>query len=454
MTVYTPHDYQTAATRHILTHPQAAIFLDMGLGKTVITLTALTHLIATKQTQRALIIAPLRVANTTWPSEIAKWDHTQHLTYTLATGSPTQRLQALTADSQLVIINRENIPWLIDHYAQTGRHWPFDTVIIDELSSFKNHASKRVRALLRARPYITRIIGLTGTPSPNGMMDLFAQYRILDQGQRLGKHISHYRAKYFTAHRYGNMTFTRYELKPDAEQQIYEAISDMTISMRAADHLHLPALTTTSQPVYLTDKQTRLYNELKKNLIATIEGEIIDAANAAVLAGKLTQLASGALYLDNPSRPSREYLETHSAKLAALEDLIEAANGHPVLVAYWFQHDLDRISRRFHARTITTAKDIEEWNAGRIPLGLIHPASAGHGLNLQAGGHILIWFSLPWSLELYQQTNARLYRQGQTQPVTITHLVAAGTIDEQILAALKRKDLTQSALIDAVKTHL
>lgn len=445
---YQPHDYQQQATEFIHDHPQAAILLGMGLGKSVITLTAIWNLMLDDfAVSRVLVIAPLRVARDTWPAELAKWDHLTGLTLAVAVGSKTQRVNALASQAMVTVINRENIGWLVNYY---GTSWPFDMVVIDELSSFKNHRARRFLALKQARPHITRIVGLTGTPAANGLEDLWAPFRLLDGGQRLGRFITAYRNRWFTPDKTNGQQVFNYRPRPGAEKEIYSAISDITLSMKTTDHLHLPELTITNKVVELDAHDHATYTRLKHDLVADIDGHTIDAANAAVVCGKLLQLASGAIYNDD-----HQVIEIHDAKLDALEDLIEAANGHPLLVAYWYQHDRDRITARFpHARTLATSHDIDDWNHSRIPLALIHPASAGHGLNLQTGGHLMVWFSLTWSLELYQQTNARLFRQGQTQPVTITHIVTANTIDEDVLDALEHKNTTQNRLIEAVTSHL
>ena len=445
---YQPHNYQTQAKEFIIDHDEAAIFLGMGLGKTVITLTAVWELMLDYfEVSRVLVVAPLRVARDTWPTEAKKWDHLNHLTVAVAVGSKNQRLDALARHAMVTVINRENIPWLVGYY---GDSWPFDMVIIDELSSFKNHRAKRFTTLVKTRPHVKRWVGLTGTPASNGLMDLWAQFRLLDGGERLGRFITRYRDRWFTPDKRNGAQVFSHKPRPGAEDEIYQAITDMTLSKRTTDHLTLPDLTVTTTEVTLGAKERALYDQLKADLVVDLDGQIIDAANAASLSGKLLQLASGAVY-DETS----QVVEVHSAKLDALEDLIEAANGQSVLVAYWYRHDLERIQARFpQAKELKTAADIEAWNRGDIPLGLLHPASAGHGLNLQAGGHLLVWFSLTWSLELYQQTNARLYRQGQTQPVTITHLVAEKTLDEAVLTALDTKNLTQTALIEAIKTQL
>ena len=445
---YKPHSYQTFATNFITTHNEAAILLGMGLGKSVITLTAIWQLLLDEfKARRVLVIAPLRVANSTWAQELAKWDHLDGLTLAVATGPKAKRIQALTEEAMITVINRENVPWLVNHY---GKAWPFDMVVIDELSSFKSHTAQRFKALVKTRPMINRIVGLTGTPASNGLMDLWAQFRLLDGGNRLGFYISRYRSRYFTPDKRNGAQVYSYKLLPGAQEQIYEAIADMTVSMKTSDHLQLPELTSTHVQVELDENERQVYERLRDEMVVELGDEIIDASSAAALSGKLLQLASGAIY-----NPAKETVEVHERKLDALEDLVEAANGNPLLVAYWFQHDLERITRRFpQARQLKTDADIQAWNRGDIPLALIHPASAGHGLNLQAGGSLLVWFSLTWSLELYQQTNARLYRQGQEKPVTITHLVTTGSIDENVLAALEAKNTTQAALIDAVKTNL
>lgn len=445
---YTPHNYQRQATDFIIDHHEAAIFLGMGLGKSVTTLTAIWQLMLDYFTiSRVLVIAPLRVARDTWPAEIAKWDHLDGLTVAVAVGTKQDRLDALAKSAMVTIINRENIPWLI---SQLGDSWPFDMVVIDELSSFKNHRAKRFMALVKMRPFVKRWVGLTGTPASNGLMDVWAGFRLLDGGERLGRFITRYRERWFTPDKRNGMQVFTYKPRTGAEEEIYEAIGDMTLSMRTTDHLQLPPLTVTTTPVTLEPKERRVYEQLKSDLVLDLGDETIDAANAAALSGKLLQLASGAIYT-----AGGQWAPVHDRKLDALEDLIEAANGSPLLVAYWFTHDRERITARFpQARELKTSADIEAWNRGEVTFGLIHPASAGHGLNLQSGGHLLVWFSLTWSLELYQQTNARLYRQGQSEPVTIAHLVAEGTLDEAVLKALDGKDATQAALIDAVTAEI
>ena len=445
---YSPHDYQAYATDFILQHPVAAVFLDMGLGKSVITLTAIKDLcLDSFQVRKVLVIAPLRVARDTWPTEIEKWDHLKDLKYAVAVGTEMERKAALMKKANVYIINRENVQWLVE---ESGLPFDYDMVVIDELSSFKSFQAKRFRSLLKVRPTVKRMVGLTGTPSSNGLMDLWAQFRLLDLGKRLGRFITHYRNQYFTPDKRNGQVVFSYKPLPGAEEAIYSAISDITISMKAVDHLNMPECVMNEVKVNLSEKERKTYNTMKADLVVSLQGEEIDAGTAAALAGKLSQMANGAVYGED-----KNYLEFHNRKLDALEDLIEAANGKPVLVAYWFKHDLERIKARFDVREISTSKDIQDWNKGKIPVAVIHPASAGHGLNLQAGGSTMIWFGLTWSLELYQQANARLWRQGQqADTVVIHHIIAAGTIDERIMTALRNKDKTQSALIEAVKANM
>lgn len=445
---FSPHDYQAYAIDYIKSHPAAAVLLDMGLGKTVISLTAIADLLFDSfEAHRILVVAPLRVARDTWPAEIEKWEHLQHLTYSVVVGTPKERRAALMAGADITIINRENLQWLIE---DSGFPFTYDMVCIDELSSFKNHKSKRFQALMKVRPKVKRIIGLTGTPSSNGLMDLWAEFKLLDMGQRLGRFITQYRNDYFLPDKRNGQIIYSYKPMPYAEDAIYRKISDMTISMKSTDHLKMPELVSSRYEVKLSEAEAQRYDDLKQELILQLpEGEVT-AANAASLTGKLVQLANGAIYSDDG-----DTVEFHDRKLDALEDIIEAANGKPLLVAYWFKHDLQRIKQRFEVREIKSSKDIADWNKGDIPVAVIHPASAGHGLNLQAGGSTLIWFGLTWSLELYQQTNARLWRQGQTAgTVVIQHIITKGTIDERILKALSLKELTQNSLIDAVKANL
>lgn len=444
---FIPHDYQQYAIDFIKNNEVAAVLLDMGLGKTSITLSAVNDLIFDSfEVSKVLVIAPLRVARDTWPAEIKKWDHLKHLRYSVAVGSESERLAALRKEADIYIINRENVDWLVN---KSRVSFDFDMVIIDELSSFKSHQSKRFKSLLKVRPFIKRIVGLTGTPSSNGLMDLWAQFRILDMGKRLGRYITHYRNAYFLPDKRSADRIFTYKPADGAEQMIYNRISDITISMKSADYLKLPECIINEVPVFMDTKEKAIYETFKEDMVAKIKDEEIDAANAAVLSGKLLQMANGCIYDED-----KKALKIHDRKLDALEDLIESANGKPLLVAYWFQHDLARIKERFPVREIKTSMDIEDWNQGRIPLAVIHPASAGHGLNIQSGGSTLVWFGLTWSLELYQQCNARLHRQGQTDTVVIHHIIAKGTIDEDVMAALQRKEKIQNALINAVKAKL
>ena len=446
---YQPHEYQAYAAQFIIDHPVAAVLLSMGLGKTIITLTAIRELMLERfEIKRTLIVAPLRVARDTWPAEIRKWDHLKGMTYSVAVGTERERRAALLQNTHIHIINRENIQWLVE---KSGLPFEYDMVVIDELSSFKSYTAQRFRSFLKVRAGVRRIVGLTGTPSSNGLMDLWAEFRVLDGGKRLGRYITHYREMYFQPDKQNGMQVWSWKPLPGAEDAIYKAISDITISMKSTDYLKMPECLYTRVPVKLSDKENETYERLKQELVTSLDGEEINAVNAASLCGKLCQMANGAVYGED-----RHSISFHDRKLDALEDLIEAANGNPVMVAYWFKHDLARIQKRFPgAREISTSGDIADWNAGKIPVALIHPASAGHGLNLQEGGSTLIWFGLTWSLELYQQTNARLWRQGQkSETVVIQHIVTENTIDEQIMKALERKDRTQSALIDAVKAQL
>lgn len=444
---YKPHSYQEYAIRYIETHPISALLIDMGLGKTSITLTAIRNLLFDSfEVRKVLVIAPLRVAKNTWTDEIKKWEHLNTLTYSLIIGNENERLSALNEKADIYIINRENVDWLVN---KSGYKFDFDMVVIDELSSFKNHQSKRFKSLMKVRPLVNRIVGLTGTPSSNGLMDLFAEFKILDMGKRLGYFIGQYRNTYFKPDKMNGPIVYSYKPLPNAENAIYEKISDITVSMKANEYLKMPELVTSNCVVELSDNEKKQYDEMKKSLVLEITDGEITAANAASLSNKLCQLSNGAIYDDE-----QNIVEIHDRKLEALEDIIESMNGKPLLVAYWYRHDLERIKSRFSVREIKTSEDISDWNKGEIPVALIHPASAGHGLNLQNGGSTLVWFGLTWSLELYQQTNARLYRQGQKNTVVIQHIITKGTIDEQILKALKKKNKTQSDLIDAVKADL
>ena len=450
---FKPHDYQKYATEFIESHPIAAVILQMGLGKTVCTLTAIEHLMYdTFEVSKVLIVAPLRVAKVTWSDEIDKWDHLSHLTYSVAVGSEKERLSALKKKADLYMINRENLQWLIE---KSGLPFDYDMVVLDELSSFKSWQSKRFRAFMKVRPKVQRVVGLTGTPSSNGLMDLFAEFKCLDMGERLGRFITQYRNAFFIPDRMNGQVVYSYKLRPFAEEEIYRRIGDITISMKALDHLKMPELIENRYPVYMDDGEKQQYESMKKDLILPyLENEAITAANAAALSGKLCQMANGAVYSDEGS-----VVHIHDRKLDALEDIIEAAQG-PILLCYWFKHDLERITKKLDELKVEYARissdgSIRMWNEGKFQVGLIHPASAGHGLNLQAGGNHIVWFGLTWSLELLEQTNARLWRQGQrAETVVVQYLVTAGTIDERILDAISKKEQDQNALIDAVKAEL
>ena len=442
---YKPHEYQTYAANFVLEHPACGLILDMGLGKSVITLTALWSLLLDSfDVGKVLVVAPKRVAENTWPAELKKWEHLDGLTWSLVLGSEKDRRAALQRRAKIYIINRENVAWLVDNH-----RWDFDTLVIDELSSFKSSKAQRFRALKRVRPRISRVIGLTGTPQPNSLLDLWPQMYLLDMGQRLGRFVGGYRERFFLPDKRNREVIYSYKPKEGTEEKIYELISDICISMRAADYLDMPELVSSQVEVRMSVRERKLYDDFSRDMVLHLKDGNLDAVNAAALSGKLVQMANGAVYGEN-----RKVHHIHDRKLDALEDIIEAANGKPLLVAYWYQHDLERIRQRFDVRTIDRPEDIEDWNAGRIPVALIHPASAGHGLNLQDGGSTIVWFGLTWSLELYQQLNARLWRQGQKHTVIIQHIVTAGTHDEDIMRALEQKDMSQTALIAAVRARI
>jgi len=446
---YEAREYQTFATEFILSHPATGIFLDMGLGKSVITLTAVAELLFDRfEIGRVLIIAPLRVARDTWPSELQKWDHLSHLRWSAAIGSEKERRSALSKTADVYLINRENVKWLI---SDSGLPFHYDMIVVDELSSFKSHKSERFRALRKARPSVRRIVGLTGTPSSNGLMDLWAEIGLLDMGERLGRYIGRYRDTYFVPDKRNMQQVFSYKPRENAENEIYQKISDITISMRSEDHVDMPERIDNIVYVQLSNAEMALYKELRRELILQLPDGEIDAKSAGSLTVKLLQMANGAVYSEDGG-----YVQIHDRKLDALEDLLEAANGKPVMVAYSFRHDLDRIRLRFPmARVIRASNDIRDWNEGRIPLALIHPDSAGYGLNLQNGGSTLIWFGLPWKLEAYQQTNFRLYRSGQPDAcVVVHHILAKGTLDERVLLSLQEKNASQSALLDAVRADI
>jgi SNF2 family DNA or RNA helicase len=444
---YKPWPYQQHAIDWIIDHPACGLLLDMGLGKTVVTLTAIDQMLHDSfEISKVLVIAPLRVAQDTWSRESAKWDHLQGMRIAKILGSEKERLQGARTPADIWIINRENVEWLVKLF---GAKWPYDTVIIDELSSFKSSKSIRFRSLRKVRPFIKRIIGLTGTPTPNGLLDLWPQIYLLDQGERLGKTITGYRERYFIPDKRNQVQVFSWKPREESESTIYSKISDLCISMNATDYLDVPDRIDVTEPVTLGKEARKAYQQMEDDGLLPLIGADITTGAAVAIVRKLLQIANGAAYDDNGVAR-----EIHTHKLDKLEDIIEAANGQPILIFYTFKHDLARIQARFGAKHLQTAQDIADWNAGKIPLLAAHPASAGHGLNLQDGGHQIVWFGLPWSLELYQQANARLHRQGQQHPVIIHHLIAEDTMDEQVLQVLSGKAKEQDALLDAVKARI
>jgi SNF2 family DNA or RNA helicase len=447
---YEPHKYQSYATRFIIENPIAGLLIGMGMGKTVITLTAVKELMHDRfDIAKTLIIAPLRVAEDTWGREASKWEHLEGLRISKVLGDVKERKKALHAPSDIYIINRENVGWIVDLY---GKDWPFDMVIIDELSSFKSAKAQRFKALRKIRPVVKRIVGLTGTPAPNGLIDLWPQIYLLDQGERLGKTITGYRERYFEPDKRNRTVIFSWKPKAEAEQAIYKKISDICISMNSEDWLELPERINNIIPVPLPEKAKEKYLKLEYELLLPLADGDVVAGTAAVLANKLLQMANGAVYDENG-----KVKEIHDAKLKALDDILEAANGNPVLIFYTYRHDLQRMKdylKSYEPRELKRPEDISDWNSGRVQVMIAHPASAGHGLNLQAGGNIIVWFGLTWSLELYQQANARLHRQGQEKGVVVNHLVAKGTMDEQVIRVLENKVSGQDALLDAVKARI
>ena len=447
---YIPHEYQNYAKQKLIELPEVGLLLDMGLGKTVTTLTAIEELMYDRfLISRVLVIAPKRVAEDTWTTEAQKWDHLKHLRISRVLGGRKERLAALDEDADIYVINRENVVWLVDLYRAS---WPFDMVVVDELSSFKSNQAKRFKALKQVRPLVERFVGLTGTPSPNGLLDLWPQMYLIDRGQRLGKTITGYRERYFNPGKSNGYVVYSYEPKPGAEEAIQKQISDICISMKAEDYLQMPELVVNDIPVRLSPQELGKYRELEREKLMEIDGDQVTALNAATVYNKLLQMANGSVYSDDGT-----VVEIHKRKLEALEEILDTANGQPVLVFYNFRHDYDSLSaafKKYKPRTLKGQEDIQDWNSGRIPLLLAQPASMGHGLNLQAGGHIIVWYGLNWSLELYQQANARLYRQGQKQGVIIHRLVAAGTVDEEVIRRLESKDVTQESLMESLKARI
>lgn len=442
------HGYQEYACQRIIDTPKSALFMEMGLGKTLTTLTAIDRLRASGEVRKVLVIAPLRVAEDTWAREVGKWGF--HLSVSKVLGTEAKRREALKTQADIYVINRENVPWIVEYYLLQKVGWPFDMVVIDELSSFKSPSSKRFKALKKIRPLIKRVVGLTGTPTPNSLLDLWAQIYLLDGGDRLGSSMTRYQDEYFVPGRKNGHIVYEWRLKAGAQNKIQNKISDIVVSMRAKDFLTLPKRITIETPVPLPDKAKKLYNDLEQDLLIPFDGADVTAETAAVLANKLHQMANGRIYDENKAARV-----VHDAKLDSLEDIVEASLGKPILVFYWYKHDLEAILERFpNAQTLDKPEQIERWNNKQIPLLLAHPASVGHGLNLQEGGRHIVWYSLTWSLELYEQANARLDRQGQVERPIIQHLISEGTIDEDIMKALRRKAVGQNALMEAVRARL
>jgi SNF2 family DNA or RNA helicase len=446
------HEYQKKAVEHIITHKYCGLFLEMGLGKTVSTLTAVEKLMYDYlEVNSVLVIAPKRVAETVWAEEAQNWEHLRHLTFSKIIGTERQRLEAFHKKADIHIISRDNIAWLCGICAS---NLPYDMLVIDELSSFKNHQSQRFKALRLARPWIKRVVGLTGTPAPNGLIDLWPQIYLMDRGERLGKTITKYRSTYFTPGRSNGYVVYNYNLQGGAEQAIRNKIGDICISMQAQDYLNMPMLTSNVIRLSMPDDIQDAYDKFEKDsIMKLVNNEVeITALNAAGLSNKLLQFANGAIYDED-----KNVYPIHDIKLKALEEIVEEACGKPVLVAWTYQFDRDRIMKylsKYKPRELKTAKDIQDWNDGKVQLMLAHPASAGHGLNLQAGGNIIVWFGLTWSLELYQQFNARLYRQGQKQGVIIHHLCMNQTHDEDVMLALRNKDKVQMSLMNSIKAKI
>lgn len=448
---YIPHEYQKTAYEFILSHKKVGLMLDMGLGKTVITLTAINELMFNRfEVSRVLVIAPKRVAEDTWSRESEKWDHTKHFRVAKILGTSSEREFAIRSDADIYVVNRENVKWLVDYFRKK-RNWPYDMIVIDELSSFKSNSSQRFKSLKTVMPLVKRVIGLTGTPTPNGLMDLWPQIYLLDRGERLGKTITGYRDRYFIPGQRNGYTVFNWTPKPEAETVIQNKISDICISMAAKDYLNLPERIDNVVEIKLSDKEFKVYKDFEREQLLEFDEEsAVVALTAATVSNKLLQMANGSVY-----DTEKNIVHIHDRKLEALEDILEFSQG-PVLVFYNFKHDYERLMKKFaniNPRTLNTSADISDWNNGKIKLLLAHPASVGHGLNIQAGGNVIIWFGLTWSLELYQQANARLYRQGQTKNVIIHHLVTKGTIDEDVMKALKRKDAGQSALLESIKAR-
>ena len=444
---FVPHEYQRIAIERVMENTHYGLLLDMGLGKTISTLYAIEQLMYDSfDVQKVLIIAPKKVAESTWAQEARKWDQTKHLRVASILGSANDRIQALESEADIYVMNRENVQWLYE-YLNKKKQFPFDMLVIDESSSFKNPQAKRFKAMRKMRPLFKRIVILTGTPAPNTLMDLWAQMYLLDGGERLGKTITEYRTRYFRPDKTNGHIVYSYRLQQRADETIYSKIQDICMSLKAKDYLNLPNRLDNVITIELTDKECELYREMERTHILTLVDEEISALNAAAVANKLLQMANGAIYNEDGNA-----IVIHRQKIERLKELVEVNDGKPILVFYNFKHDLESIKDAFQKSVeLRTDADVEEWNKGNIQMLLAHPASAGYGLNLQAGGHIIVWYGLTWSLEQYQQANARLHRQGQTEPVIIHHLVAKDTMDEQVMRALERKEVGQDALLEAIK---
>jgi SNF2 family DNA or RNA helicase len=451
---FKPHNYQKFLIEKLIKKPKLALFVDMGLGKTVCTLTAILDLMYERfKVGRVLVIAPLRVARKTWSDEIKKWDHLKDLDYSIAVGTEEERIAALNANVDVCMINRDNVKWMVDYFLWSKQIWPFDMLVIDESSSFKSHDSQRFKSLKKVAAITRRVVLLTGTPSPNGLIDLWSQIYLLDGGRRLRKTITAYRLKYFDIGAHEGHTVYKYELKPGADKEIYNRIKDITVSLRAKDHLKMPKRVDNIIKLELPKDLRKKYDQLEEDLIVELDNEeVVTAGSKAVVTNKLLQFANGAVYNED-----KGVSLIHDIKLAALDEILDDCFGKPVLVVYSYKHDLSRLKsylKAYKPRTLTTEKDEDDWNAGKIPVLLAHPASVGHGLNIQNGGSIIVWFGLTWSLELYQQLNARLFRQGQPHTVVINHLVMEGTHDEDVMARLEAKEITQDDLINAVRARI
>lgn len=446
---YQPHTYQQKATEAIIDNPRFALFLDCGLGKTVSTLTAINELMLNSfEISRVLVIAPKRVAEMTWSEELCKWDHLSNLSVAVAVGTKAERIAAINLRAMITTINRENVIWLLDYLKMHKLKWDFDMVVLDELSSFKDSKSKRFRALKQILPKVKRVVGLTATPAPNNLQELWPELFLIDAGQRLGKTVTAFRNRWFTPGRRNGPMVYEWLAKNGAEEEIYSAISDVTLSMQACDYLDMPERIDNRVYVDLSPAEMVKYRELEKHFLLDLDGEVVVANSKAVVGNKLLQLANGSVYGEYGDRA----IKVHDHKLDALEELIEAQNGRPVIVYYSYKFDLEAILSRFpSAIKLDNTRTIEAWNAGKVPILLVHPASAGHGLNLQAGGSTIIWYGLTWSLELYLQACARLWRQGQKQTVIVHHILARGTVDERVMQALAKKDMNQNALLQALK---